>query len=280
MLSITQQEQRKHGLGGTDCAAVMGLSPYRTPYELWLIKTGRMDEPAILSEDRLRLRHAHEDTIAREYAFQKGVQLKRVNQTVYHKRYPFMLCNLDRVIIGQKKIVECKTSTAWRRQDWGLTGSDEAPIEYILQVQHQLACSGLEDADIAALIDIDDYRIFPTPRNEKIIQKIETACERFWFEHVVKDVAPPATTRGDFKLMYPTNNGNFIEATPAAEALLSQLKEQKAMIKTMESDQEAIEKDIIGFIGANDGIKQGDIVLATFQANVKGNRTLLIKKRA
>lgn len=279
MLTLEQKEIRKNGLGATDCAAVMGLSPYRTPYELWMIKTGRMEEEAILNDDRLRLRHAHEETIAREYAFRNDCKLKRVNQTLFHKRLPFMLCNLDRVVIGQHKIVECKSSSGFMRPTWGETGSDEAPMIYLLQVQHQMAVSGYDHADIAALIDIDDYRIYPTPRNDKIIAKIEDACERFWNENVLADVPPPPTTRGDLKLMYPLNNGNFIEATPEMIEYLDHLQAIKDDIKILEGNKAEHEKEIIQFIADNDGIKLGDAVLATFVADKNGTRRLSIKKR-
>jgi putative phage-type endonuclease len=279
MLSVEQKEQRKHGLGATDCAAVMGLSPYRTPCELWMIKTGRMEEEAILSDDRLHLRHAHEETISREYARRMNVKLRRVNQTVIHKRLPFMLCNLDRVVIGLRKIIECKSSSGFMRATWGESGTDEAPIAYMLQVQHQLACSEYDDADIAALIDIDDYRIFKQPRNEKVIQRIEDACEKFWVENVLADVPPPATTRGDLKLMYPINNGNFIDLTGNVSLLLDDLETIKQNIKSCTTDKEKLEKEIIEIIADNDGIKDGDRIVATFQANKSGNRTLLIKKR-
>lgn len=279
MLTLQQSEQRKHGLGATDCAAVMGLSPYRTPYELWLIKTGRSQEDAILGEDRLRLRHAHEQTIADEYETQKNVKLRRVNQTTYHKTLPFMLCNLDRVVTGQRKIVECKTSTAWLRQNWGISGSDEVPIQYILQVQHQLACSEYDDADLAALIDIDDYRIFPMSRNEKVIEKIESACTYFWENHVLKDIAPEPTTRDDLKLMYPRNNGNFIEATPEILDYFNGILNKKTKLKCVKEDIKMLEKEIIQFIADNDGIKEGDKILATFQADKNGVRSLRIKER-
>jgi putative phage-type endonuclease len=279
MLTVEQKEIRKQGLGATDCAVVMGLSQYKTPYELWLEKTGRAEIPAILSDDRLHLRHAHEETISREYARRKDVKLRRVNQTIFHKRLPFMLCNLDRVIIGQRKIVECKSSSGFMRNYWGETGSDEAPIEYLLQVQHQMACAEYDDADIAALIDIDDYRIFPTPRNEKVIQKIEDACEKFWVENVLADIPPPPTTRGDLKLMYPINNGEFIETTSIIDEYLDVIQSKKDEIKLLTSQKEEIEKFVIEFIADKDGIKQGDKIIATFQANKAGNRTLLIKKR-
>ena len=279
MLTIEQKEIRKQGLGATDCAVVMGLSQYKTPYELWLEKTGRKEPDSILSDDRLHLRHAHEETISREYARRKDVKLRRVNQTIFHKRLPFMLCNLDRVIIGQKKIVECKSASGFMRSYWGETGSDEAPIEYLLQVQHQMACAEYEDSDIAALIDIDDYRIYSTPRNEKIIKKIEDACEKFWFENVLADIAPPPTTRGDLKLMYPVNNGDFIELNEHIDATLLILQNKKDDIKQLTSEREELEKTIIEFIADKDGIKQDDKIIATFQANKSGNRTLLIKKR-
>lgn len=229
MLTIEQKEIRKQGLGATDCAVVMGLSHYKTQYELWLEKTGRKEADMILSDDRLHLRHAHEETISREYARRKDVKLRRVNQTIFHKRLPFMLCNLDRVIIGQKKIVECKSASGFMRGYWGETGSDDAPIEYLLQVQHQMSCAEYEDSDIAALIDIDDYRIYSTPRNEKIIQKLEDACEKFWVENVLADIAPAPTTRGDLKLMYPVNNGDFIELTDSIDAILLILQTKKTI---------------------------------------------------
>lgn len=279
MLTFEQKELRKKGLGATDCAVVMGLSPYMTPYELWMIKTGRAEEPSILNESRVRFRHAHEETIAREYALQKGVKLKRVNQTIMHKRLPFMLCNLDRVIIGQRKIVECKTSTAFLRQAWGMDGTDEAPLHYILQVQHQLACTEYDDADIAALIDIDDYRTYPTPRNEKIIAKIEEACEKFWVENVLADVPPPPTNRGDLKLMFPTHNGNFIDATQEVIGYIDKVNRIKIDSKNLDKEKELVEKEIIQFIADNDGIKENDKVIATFISNKNGVRSLRIKER-
>jgi predicted phage-related endonuclease len=142
-----------------------------------------------------------------------------------------------------------------------------------------MACAEYEDSDIAALIDIDDYRIYSTPRNEKIIQKIEDACEKFWTENVLADVPPPPTTRGDLKLMYPVNNGEFIEVTDSIDATLLFLQNKKDSIKLLMSEQQEIEKTIIEFIADKDGIKQGEKILATFQANKSGNRTLLIKKR-
>ncbi len=189
-----------------------------------------------------------------------------------------MLCPLDRVVIGQKKIIECKSSSGFLRPAWGENGSDEAPLHYILQVQHQLACSEYDDADIAALIDIDDYRIYPMPRNEKIIAKIESECDRFWHEHVLADVPPPASNRADLKLMYPSNNGKFIGVTPEAMTIISLINVLKADIKELDTKKEHAEKQLIEIIADNDGLIDSDgKTIATFQANKNGTRSLRIK---
>lgn len=279
MLTLQQQQARENGIGASECAAVLGISPYCTPYELWLVKTGRMPKESILNESRVRLRHAHEQTIADEYAVQKGVKLQRVNRTIYHKKYPFMLCHLDRLVIGQRKIVECKSSMGWMKSSWGEVGTDNVPMDYIAQVQHQYACTGYSQADMAVLIDIDDFRIYPIERDESVIKMIEERIEHFWRFHVLEDNPPEPTTRGDIKLMFPNRNGNCIEATPEAIQIIDEINAKKCLMKNIKKDQENLEVNLLNIIGEHEGIKEEENILATYFADKNGKRTLLIKKR-
>lgn len=280
MLTIEQQQAREHGIGASECAAVLGISPYCTPYELWLVKTGRMPKEDILTESRVRLRNFHEETIAREYAIQKNVKLKRVHKTLYHKKFPFMLCHLDRVVIGQRKIVECKSSMGWMKSTWGEVGTDNVPMDYLAQVQHQYACSNLTEADMAVLIDIDDFRIYPIERDNDVIKTIEERVEHFWRYHVEEDNAPEPTTRGDIKLLFPSNNGKFIEATPETTQLINEINARKGLIKATETEQDELEVKLLNIIGENDGIKDDKETLVTYLADKNGKRTLRIKKRS
>lgn len=280
MLTIEQKQAREHGIGASECAAVLGISPYCTPYELWLIKTGRMPKEDILTESRVRLRNFHEETIAREYAIQKNVKLKRVHKTLYHKKFPFMLCHLDRVVIGQRKIVECKSSMGWMKSTWGEVGTDNVPMDYLAQVQHQYACSNLTEADMAVLIDIDDFRIYPIVRDNDVIKTIEERVEHFWRYHVEEDNAPEPTTRGDIKLLYPSNNGNFIEVTAEATQLINEINTRKGLIKANETEQDELEVKLLNIIGEHDGIKDDKETLVTYLADKNGKRTLRIKKRS
>ncbi len=281
MLTDKQKAAREKGIGASECAAVLGISPYCTPYELWLIKTGQAQHEDILTESRVRLRHAHEETVAREYAVQKNVKLKRVHQTLYHKKFPWMLCHLDRVVIGEKRIVEIKTSMSWMKSQWGEVGTDNVPMSYIAQVQHQYACAPTyTDADMAVLIDTDDFRIYPIERDNEIIKTIEERVDHFWRYHVLEGNMPEPTTRGDIKLMFPSNNGNYIDAKQDSLELLDEILERKSVIKANESKHDQLEVQLLKIIGTSDGIKDGKDILVTYLADKNGKRTLRIKKRS
>lgn len=279
MLTVAQEEARERGIGASEAAAVLGVSPYCTPYELWLVKTNRMPKESILTESRLRLRHAHEQTIADEYAMQCDVKLRRVNQTIYHKKMPHMLCHLDRLVIGKQKIVECKSSMSYMKSSWGEVGTDDVPMDYIVQVQHQYACTGYSEADIAVLIDIDDFRIYPIARDEDVIKTIEEKVDHFWRYHVLEDNAPEPTTRGDIKLMFPSNNGEFIEATHLDIQTIDSINQHKSAIKIHDTQKEENEVILLKSIGSSDGLKMGDEVIATYLADKNGKRTLRIKRK-
>lgn len=278
MLNELQTKNRENGIGASECAAVLGISPYCTPYELWLIKTGRAQPETILSESRLRLRCAHEQTIADEYENQMGVKLRRDNITRFHKKYPHMLCHLDRIIIGQRKIIECKTSTSWMKNVWGEIGTDHVPMDYIAQVQHQYACTGYEEADIAVLIDIDDFRIYPIQRDESVIKTIEEKVDHFWRYHVLEDNPPEPTTRQDIKLMFPENDGTFIQADNDVLKIIEAINQAKSVIKSTEEAQKEKEVKLLHIIGTASGIKDGEKTIATYLADKNGKKTLRIKR--
>ncbi|SAL19796.1 endonuclease [Caballeronia telluris] len=107
---------RKNGIGGSDAAAAVGLSPYMSPLELWLIKTGR--------DANLRRPNPDDTTepvywgtllepiVAASYTKQTGNKVRRVNAVLQHPTIAFMLANVDREIVGNRdvQLLECKTA--------------------------------------------------------------------------------------------------------------------------------------------------------------------------
>lgn len=184
---------RKSGIGGSDAAAAVGLNPYMSPLELWLEKTGRdanlekpdpKDTTAPVYWGTLL-----EPIVAAAYTQQTGNRVRKVNAVLRHPTVPFMLANLDRDVIGNGhvQILECKTA--------GLNGAKlwrDGPPEYVqLQVQHQLAVTGKQAADVAVLICGQQLDVHRIERDDELITKLIELEARFW-QYVESDTPPPA----------------------------------------------------------------------------------------
>ena len=109
MLTTEQLEARKAGIGGSDAAAIMGLSPWKTATEVYLEKRGEIAPENIDDKEVVIFGNLLEDVVAGEYARRNNVKVERRNDMFKHAKHPFMLANIDRKVVGVKKGLECKT---------------------------------------------------------------------------------------------------------------------------------------------------------------------------
>lgn len=277
MLTELQRNELNSGIGASECAAILGIDPYCTPYELWMIKMGNMEKQDISQKPHIIMGHLLEPIVAKRYSQLTGNSVARVNKAYRHKDFPHMLCHLDRKIVGQRKAVEIKTANPFST-NWGDAGTDEIPQNYIAQVQYQLACTGWDENDLIVFRGTTDLRIYPFKRDESIINIITDKVNYFWNHHILKNIPPEPTTRSDLKIMYPNNNGSYIDVTHNIKNHLEEYRDIKDKIKTLDSNKEKIEKEIIEFIAGNDGIMDNNDIIATFKANKNGIRSLRIKE--
>ena len=112
MLTQQQRTDRMSGLGGSDIAAILGVSPYKTAVDVWLEKTGRAVNDNIGNENAVYWGNVLEDVVAKEYSKRNGVKIQRVNRTIRHSDKPFMLANIDRAcVVNNKAPFNYKTGT-------------------------------------------------------------------------------------------------------------------------------------------------------------------------
>lgn len=184
---------RTHGIGGSDAAAAVGLSPYKSQLELWMEKTGRgTDLPKPDPRDTAEPVYwgtLLEPIVAASYTQQTGRRVRKVNAVLQHPDKPWMLANLDREVIGASdvQILECKTAGEFGSRLW----RDGVPEHVQLQVQHQLAVTGKRAADIAVLICGQQLQVHRLVRDDSLIARLMLLEERFW-EYVTIDTPPPA----------------------------------------------------------------------------------------
>ncbi|WP_459253609.1 lambda-exonuclease family protein [Enterococcus hirae] len=127
-------EDRKRGIGGSDVATVLGLNKYKSPYQLWLEKTGQIElkdsesEPAYWG-------NVLEEVVAKEFQERTGKKVRRRNQVFEHPLHPFLRANIDRDVVGENAILECKTANQFFSKEWE---GEEVPLSYLCQVQHYM----------------------------------------------------------------------------------------------------------------------------------------------
>jgi putative phage-type endonuclease len=183
-------ERRRTGLGGSDAAAALGISPWRTPYDLWLEKTAA-DAPRPPPTEPMRWGVLLEPLIRAEYSRRTGRNVRVFPDTLRHPSHDWMIAHLDgRVGDGNilNRILEVKTARDGR--GWGEPGSDGIPLHYLVQVHHYLIVSGAQIADLAVLIGGSDFRIYTVRADETIARQLVEREAEFW--HQVERREPPA----------------------------------------------------------------------------------------
>ena len=177
-------EQRRTGIGGSDVAPILGLSPWRTPYQVWEDKTGRGEEQP--DSPALYWGRLLEDPIRQAYADRTGLVVTKPDCMFSSATHPFMHANLDG-IAQDGRLVEFKTSS--RADGWGEEGTDDIPEYYMTQVQHYMAVMEADRTDIGVLIGGRDFRIYTVAADKELQQMLIDEETKFWA--LVKTDTPP-----------------------------------------------------------------------------------------
>jgi len=183
---------RRSGIGGSDAAAVLGLSPFETPLSVYARKRGLLPD----SEETPAMRFGKllEPIIAGEYIRETGRTLRDPGRFTIARSedVPYLFATLDREILTADgkdvpSILEIKSTNAFRADDW----ADEAPAHVQVQGQHQLLVTGRAWVSFAVLIGGQDFRWVDLERNDKFIGVMRERLAEFWRRVELGD-PPPA----------------------------------------------------------------------------------------
>jgi len=240
--------ERMKGIGGSDAAAAVGLSEWKSPYELWLEKIGAAPPPDLSDNESVRFGALLEDVVAEEFARRRGVRVWRQRSTLYHRTHNFMFAHIDRRIVGAREGLECKTASVRMAKRWGEENTDEIPIEYWAQAAHYLAVTGYDGWHVAVLIGGNDFRMYYVPRDDEAIAALIERELAFW-ECVKTGVPPDPMTLEDVKVRWPSHiEAKRVNATPEIVDALARFKEINAQIKALEKEQEPLEIAVKSFM--------------------------------
>lgn len=252
-------EQRRKGIGGSDIAAICGLSPFSRPIDVWLSKTGRA--PSQEESSAMHWGHNLEAIIADEYARVTGYKV----EPGVHLEKGICVGNTDRMVPCANRILEVKTSSSFMAKHWGEPGTDEIPDYYLTQVQWYLGMLDPEEynsADVPVLIGGNDFRIYHVERNQALINELVDIGESWWKKYVETD-EPPACdgSLDDMKsrlVLHPKDDGSELVSNADIDALAHMLFSEREMLSQVQERVEALELKMKTLIGDASGIKGAD----------------------
>lgn len=224
-------QARRAGLGGSDMGAILGLSKFKTPVDVWMEKTGRSEG----STETLQMRFGSyaEEFVAREYCAKTGHAVQRFTSMLRHPDAP-ILGNVDRLVVpaGAKIAahkseirtdlgLECKTASAFAAMDaaeWGEEGTDLVPPSYLVQCTTYMALTGCNAWDLAVLFGNQEVRVYNLRRDRELEAEIIARASEWWNRHVIADVPPAPTCEADVRLLFPNCDPGL--AVDADESIL------------------------------------------------------------
>lgn len=245
-------DARRRRIGGSEIAAVMGISPFDSPFSLWHRKRGMIgpveQTPEMLWGQLL------EPVVAEHFATEHPDVSVRVAPSFVHGARDYQTAAPDRLVFASRgarrpiRIYEGKTARIG--DDWGEPGTDEIPVYYRAQVLWYLDCLALPEADVAVLIGGSDYREYlvrAAPDEADVMRGAAAAFIASLDDGVSR---PPIddhhATYQAVKELHPEIDGSMVEVPEAvADAYVAACDEERAA-KNAKRQAAAVLADAMG----------------------------------
>lgn len=240
------QPDRRTYIGSSDAAAILGVSPWATPYQVWQRKTS----PVVLDDapTKVQTRGKRLEPVVLEMLQDELPAIHILTRNARHRdvEFSYLSSEVDAEAIyeGEAINVEIKTVHPSKANQWGELGTDEIPLWYAAQVSHALMVTRRDVCIVAALIGADDLRVYRVERDQALIDELRRREVEFWTNFVVPCIPPPLSALADANAMYARDSGAVVVATDgiaeAVERLAAIKREMKDLEKRAEGEELAI----------------------------------------
>lgn len=240
---------RRNGIGGSEAAAILGISPYTSSLKIWEQKTGRITVDSA-DKEFLHFGTILENIVRKEFELRTELKVRKCNYILQSENNPFMIADLDGIVkdsAGNKCIFEAKTASAYKSEVW----EKGVPKEYVAQVQHYMYVTGFNKAFVACLCGGNSFYIHEVHRDEDYICNLVEKEKEFW-NCVVNDVPPVVdgarSTTEYLDEKFPVSNGE-IKLTEEAKSISEAYKDIDSKIKDLTIEKRSLENKLKAFLG-------------------------------
>jgi len=252
-------EIRNKGIGGSDAGVIMNLNPYKSRLSLWMEKTGQKGPDDLSNNESVEMGIKFEPVIAELFEERTGKKVRKCG-TLQSVKHPWLLANVDRLIVGEEVGLEIKNVGVRQSSLWK---DDELPDMYFAQVQHYMMCTGFKSWYVAALIGGNHFIYEEVLRDDSFIEELFAKENAFWtlVEHkVMPEVDGMEDTKKALSIMYPAATPKAeleVEPTESLEDIFKDYAEYKKAIDDFEILKTECENKIKAVMGENERCKIG-----------------------
>lgn len=284
--------ERQRDVTSTESAALFGMSPYTTAFELWHRKRSGTT-PEFKVNDRMKWGNRLEAAIAHGIAEEQGWEIRPMKEYMRDpdarlgSSFDFVITNLgEPVHLEIKNVDYLAFRDGWIEHD---DGSMEAPEHIEMQVQHQMAVSGFKRAYIGCFVGGNRGVVIERHRDEDVIKAIRAKTAAFW-KSVDAGEEPDPVMPDDADAVIRLNQyaepGKILDASSDEEIarLVTEYREAAATEKNAAEDKEVAKARLLEAIGDAEKVLLPDMTITADMVGKtyggrKGYRNLRINTR-
>lgn len=242
---------RKSGIGGSDAGAICGVNPYSSAMKVFRDKTS--EEVEELDNEAVRMGHDLEDYVAQRFMEATGLKVRKSNFMYRSVEHPFMIADVDRLVVGEDAGLECKTASAYNADKWE---DGNIPLHYVMQCYHYMAVTGKRTWYIAVVILGQKFTYQKLEWDDGLISCLTEMEEDFWSNYVMKGVIPPpdgskACDEVLEQYFHTARKESQIQLVGFDEKLRRR-EEILGFISELQEEQKQIEQEVKLFMGDNE----------------------------
>jgi putative phage-type endonuclease len=237
-------EARRKGLGGSDIAGIMGLSPWKSTYQIYMDKKGRI--PFEEENDQMKWGKLMEPTLRQFYSNTTGRLVRVPDGIIYHPEYPFLFANPDG-ITDDRRVVELKT--ARYNKGWGEPGTNEVPDAYALQVQHYMFVLGFDVTDVVVSIGGGYPVLYIVPADPELQALILEAGLKFWKDVQEGNEPSPVSFSDAVSKFGLSGKVGVVYGDDTAVTAAEELKQVEDQIGDLETQADTLKAKLVVALG-------------------------------
>lgn len=260
------------GLGGSVCAAILGLDKNKTPYALWEEFVDPAKRPQIDQEEQIVWGRLLERPIGEEAARRLGLEVHYQPRTIWHPEISFMRANADFLVTSEDAGLECKNRGLLMLRQYDLASDDVGDEDRVLptealQSHAYMAITGRKRWYLGVLVGGQRLLTFKFDRDEALCRRIEEAYTEFWGYVQRREPPPPMNVEDCHKLWPGHVPGKVVEATDDIYHAVEQRRILKEKITQAEGECEFLDFKIKAFMGDAEELRYGGKPVMTWKRN-------------